>query len=110
MSITRTDKLNKEFQHLIAEFVVSELELPVEFLVTITHVEIDGGLAEARIWLSVLPFEKTELVVAEMVKNKKNLINYLNSNLKIRRIPRLIFLVDDTEEKANYVEDIIKEL
>jgi len=107
MPIPRTDKLNKEFQHLIAEFVTRELDLPIDFLVTITHVAIDGGLSEARIWLSVLPFEKSEIAIGELIKNKQNLVNYLNKNLSIRRIPRLLFLIDETEQEATELEKII---
>ena len=108
MPIPRTDKLNKEFQRLIAEFVAREMEFPPDFLITITHVKIDAGLAEARVWLSVLPFEKSSEAISVLIQNKQNLVKFLNSNLKIRRIPRLMFLIDDTEKKAGEVEEIIK--
>jgi len=110
MPLCRTDKLNKEFQHLIAEFVARELDCPPNFLITVTGVQIDAGLAEARVWVSILPFENAKSVIDILIKNKQNLVSYLNKNIKIRRIPRLIFLIDETEERASEVEETIKEI
>lgn len=107
MPIPRTDKLNKEFQHLVAEFVASELDLPMDFLVTITHVEVDAGLAEARVWVSILPFDQSTMALGLLIKNKQSLNKYLNKHLKIRRLPRLLFLIDETEEQAEEIERAI---
>lgn len=106
----RTDKLNKLLLEEISEIISSEIEFDFSPLVTVTGIDVAPDLSQAKVGLSVLPFEKTEEVIGKIVTERNKIASELNKKVKLRKIPRLIFIHDDTEEKASEVEKIINEI
>ena len=106
----RTEKLNKLLHEEISEIINSEIEFESGILVTVTGVDVSPDLSQAKIGLSVLPFEKTREVIGKIVTERYHIINELNKKIKLKKIPKLIFINDDTEEEASKVEKIINEI
>ncbi|HPI67168.1 MAG TPA: ribosome-binding factor A [bacterium] len=104
------EKLNKLFLHELSEIIANYLEFPAGTLVTLMHVEVAKNLSQAKIWLSVLPFSKSAAAVSVLIKNQQLLVEHLNQRIKLRRLPKFIFLIDDTEEKAAAMEKQISKL
>jgi len=104
------EKLNKLFLHELADIIAYYIEFPSNILVTLLHVEVAKNLSQAKIWLSVLPFDKSREAVSILITQKQLLIEHLNQRIKLRRMPKLIFLIDDTEEKAVAMEKQISNL
>ena len=110
MSNNRIDKVNELIQQQLAEYFSRELEFSRDTLVTITRVEITKDLQFATVWLSILPINHSGSVLEVARKNQKDAYQYLKKKLFIKRVPKLNFRVDDTEEKAAVVEGIIDDL
>ncbi len=106
----RAEKLNKIFLHKISEIINREIDFGQETLVTITQVKVAPDLSQAKIFVSVLPFSKSQEVILILNRHRQLLVKFLNQAIKIRKIPRLIFLIDDTEEEASRIEKIINNL
>lgn len=106
----RIQKLNKLFRQEISEIITREIEFEDDVLVTVTEVEIAPDLSMAKVWISVLPFEKSKQVMAQLINERKNIKYLLNQEITLRKIPDLIFVLDTTEEEAGKVEEIINKI
>lgn len=105
----RIEKLNKAFLHELSTIINQHFEFD-EALVTVTGVELAVDLTQAKVFISVLPFEKTSGVLAQIINQRQLIKKILNQSIKIRKLPNLIFLVDNTEEQASHIEKIINQI
>jgi ribosome-binding factor A len=110
MSTNRIDKVNDLLQQQLALYFHRELEFPRDTLVTITRVEATKDLQLANIWLSILPINHSGGVLQVIKRNLSDLNKILRRQLFIKNIPRFIFRIDDTEEKAAVIEQMIEDL
>ena len=102
----RMPKVNELLRSNIARIVERDLEFP-DVLVTITGVDCAKDLGSAKVWVSVLPGNKTGSTITGLRGKSNFLRSKLAGSVRLRRIPELRFLVDDTEERAAVIEDII---
>ncbi len=78
-------------------------------LLSITYVRMTPDLSIARVNLSIFPSENGENIIKEINKNVSKLRYELGKELRndLRKIPELIFYLDDT---LDYIEKIDKAL
>jgi ribosome-binding factor A len=110
MSTFRNEKLSKLFRQTIAEFISQEMEFNGEILVTVANAQVTGDLNQARIWISVFPFAQSAEVLERLRRQTRFIKEFLNEKIKIRKIPNLVFLIDQTEEEAGKIEKEINEV
>lgn len=80
--------------------------------VTITDVEVSPDLSFAKIFLSLMMVDD-EAAFLELVKSKKSEIRKalgLKIGKQVRIVPDLNFYIDDTQENAQKIEDILSGL
>ncbi|WP_422360370.1 ribosome-binding factor A [Reichenbachiella sp.] len=80
--------------------------------VTITDVEVSPDLSFARVFLSLMMVED-EPAFLELVKSKKSEIRKalgLKIGKQVRVVPDLNFYLDDTQENAQKIEDLLSGL
>ena len=106
----RPEQVNHLIQEELNEIIVREIEFPHDCLVTITNVKVSGDLKYACVWVSVLPIDKRGTVLEILNKKHGFLQGFLSKRLEIRHTPKLEFKVDDIEEKAGEVEELLKEI
>ena len=78
-------------------------------LVTITHVSVSPDLSFARVFLSVLPIKSAEKVFDRLDELKSEVRKKLGNKIgdRVRIIPELAFIHDDTEERAAKIDSLI---
>lgn len=75
----------------------------VQGMISVTTVELSADRSEAVIGVSILPEKKVELTMHGL-KNAAGHIRYqLSREVKIRRIPRIIFKLDKSLKKQSEV-------
>jgi len=80
--------------------------------ITITGVEVSPDLSFAKVYLSLMMVQD-EPAFLELVKSKKNEIRKalgLKIGKQVRIVPDLDFFIDDTQENAQKIEDILSGL
>lgn len=80
--------------------------------ITITDVDVSPDLSFARVFLSLMMVEDEEAFLA-LIKSKKNEIRKalgLKIGKQVRIVPDLNFYIDDTQEKAQKIEDLLSGL
>lgn len=80
--------------------------------VTLKEVKISPDLAIATIYVSVLPIQKAEEVMAIIESNNKRIRGLLGNAIgkQARVVPSLRFFIDNTEERASKMDTLIDNL
>lgn len=102
-------KINSLMEHTLGEIFTKNLEPPSNFLISIARVETSKDLKTANVYLSVLPFNKSQDALAFIIRHKKNLQRELARRIKLRFTPKMTFKIDDTQERVSKINQLIDE-
>lgn len=105
----RTDQVESQIQRLLGEVLNREIELPEGHLATVTRVSITRDLKNARVFVSVLPFDSSDSVMKILQNNRGMIQKELHSQLTMKFSPKLEFLLDKQAEYADQIERLIDE-
>jgi ribosome-binding factor A len=106
----RTEKIESLMQTVLAELIERDFCTTRETIISITKVKISGNQQEAKVYVSVLPDQKLKAVVNAMEREIVFFQRSLNRKLKIRPVPKIIFVADANPAQAQQVETILEEL
>lgn len=106
----RVLKINELIHHHIAELLPREVDFKLGVFVTVSRVDTTPDLRYTRIFISIFPAKETPYVLATLKKERGALQNKLNKKLHMKPLPRIVFRSDDTEEKADEVERLLRTL
>ena len=103
----RLERVNELLHREISQLFLRELDF-YNTLVTITKVETSVDLREAKIMISVMPYEKSQTALKVLEKNIFDLQQILNKKLKMRPVPKIRFEIDKLAAKAQYIEELLQ--
>jgi ribosome-binding factor A len=80
--------------------------------VSVIDVRVSPDLSVAKIYLSMLMAQEKEKILQRINARKNEIRKELGNRIakQVRIIPELVFLIDEVEENAQRIEDIIKNL
>lgn len=106
----KTKKLNALFVREINNIVMFDVKDPNLNLVSVTEVEVTNDLSMAKVYVSIIN-QKNRSHSLEALKKAKGFIkSELAKRMTIRKIPDLVFIYDDTLDKAQRIENIINKI
>jgi ribosome-binding factor A len=81
-------------------------------LISIVDVKMSPDLSIAKIYLSMTLVKDKDKVLEKLNLNKKEIRKALGEKIgkQVRIVPEIIFYIDEIEENAQRIEDIIKNL
>jgi len=106
----RIEKIEALIQSLLAESIARDFQTSREIIISITRVKASGNLQEAKVYISVLPDRVREQTVAKLERNARFFQTMLNKKLRMRPVPKIIFVADANPAQAQQVETILEEL
>jgi len=110
MSI-RTEKLSSLIKHEIGTILSRGFSDSNAGLITVTDVHITPDLKTAKIYISILG---TEVVKKQALKSleihKKQMRQIIGSHLSIKFTPTIEFLLDETQDRVDRIEEILKKI
>ncbi|HOK38210.1 MAG: 30S ribosome-binding factor RbfA [Bacteroidales bacterium] len=79
-------------------------------MVTVTNVTVTADLSIAKVWLSIFPSDDANKIVEEINKVKSKIRFELGQALKnnLRKIPELIFYLDDSLDYIEKIDKLLK--
>jgi ribosome-binding factor A len=101
------EKINSEIQRQIMDIFQKEVDDPRIGIISITKVETTPDLAESKIYYSVLDDSKQERVKNMLDSMHKFIRLHLGKRIRIKIIPELRFILDDS---IKYSVDIYKKI
>jgi ribosome-binding factor A len=110
---TRQQKFSRLVQKELSEIFQRDKQAIFDkTFISIVDVKMSPDLGIAKVYLSML-LEKDKEKVLERINNvKKEIRKSLGERIgrQVRTIPELIFYIDEVEENAQRMEDLIKNL
>jgi ribosome-binding factor A len=82
--------------------------LPCQNL-TITHVDLSPDLRNAKVFVMSSENSQKEKLIGVLEKNKHYFKNIIATQLKMRFIPEIAFKIDDSFEKLQRIDEILRD-
>jgi len=108
--MSRVEKLDSLLQKEISNIIQFDLNDPKLGFVTICDVDVAKDLSNAKIYVSLFgsKYAKGDGIVA-LRRSKGHIKSELAKRLSLRKIPDLEFVIDDTLDKVERIEEVLKE-
>jgi len=106
----RTVKINELVKQHVNDIILKELSLKSGVFVTIAKVDTTPDLRYTRIFVSVFPEKEIDYVEKTLTKELYRIQGALNKKLHMRPLPKIQFITDLTESKADEIEKLLKQI
>ncbi len=94
------DQVASVLRRAVQEIISRGLNDPrVRGMISVTRVRLSDDMADATVFVSVLPVEHADLTMHGLKHAGRHIRYELSGQLKMRRVPRLSFSLDDTLKK-----------
>ena len=109
MAKIKQEKLAVDIQRYISEIIQFELKNTNIGMATVTKVKVSNDNSWAKVYVSFLDKNKEQKL--EILKKAKGIVRMeLAKRLTIRKTPDINFVLDDSYEKGEHIEEVIKSL
>ncbi len=107
----RKERLNERLKELIGELILRRIKDPRIGLVTITSASVAPDLTMAKVYFSVMGDENARAETKKGLESAKGFLRRtIGRELKLRQVPDLRFVYDDSLDRAMRIERAIKEI
>ena len=106
----RIEKIDNLIQEILAQTIAKDFCVSREMIISVTRVIASGNLQEAKVYISVLPDRGRERIVFALNKEIIFFQNILNKKLRMRPVPRIVFVSDVKPEEAQKVEELLEQI
>ncbi|MEG0330381.1 MAG: 30S ribosome-binding factor RbfA [Longicatena sp.] len=107
----KSDKIAGIIQKEVSEIIQFQLKDPKIGFITITDVKVTGDLSIATIFVSFLGQKaREEAGLKALDRSKGHIRSELAKKMTLRKVPSLLFKIDDSLEKGNKIEKIILDI
>lgn len=106
----RISKINDLVRQHINDIILKELSFKEGVFITIAKVDTTPDLRYTRIFVSIYPARERDYIMKTLEKEIYKIQGILNRKLHMRPLPKIIFSLDTTEEKADEIEKLLKGL
>ncbi|MFH1462374.1 MAG: 30S ribosome-binding factor RbfA [bacterium] len=106
----RIIQVNKLIREELSQIILKEAEFPSGTLVTLTRVETSVNLSRSRIYISCLPSSMAKRVFQILNRQIYELQQKLNQRLRMRPVPRIVFIEERETAKAGQIEKLLEEV
>ncbi|MEG0913407.1 MAG: 30S ribosome-binding factor RbfA [Oscillospiraceae bacterium] len=111
MPAHRVDRLNKDFKREISSILSEMKDARVNQFLSVMRVEVTSDLSYAKVYIGSLNgFEQAKEACAVLKVAEGHVKTELSKRLRIRKVPELTFIPDDSAEYYNRINTIIEGL
>lgn len=110
MSSLRITKINSLIRQHLAEIMERELSLKAGVFITIAKVDTSRDLRYTRMFISVFPEKEAHYVLQTLKKEISHIQKSLYAKLSMKPMPKLSFEIDKTEQEADKIEKVLKDI
>ncbi|MBQ9882252.1 MAG: 30S ribosome-binding factor RbfA [Synergistes sp.] len=107
MTTYRIDRINKELLRLISEMLMTRIKNDDAAKAVLTKASVSRDLSFARVYYTVIKADERAAVQTALDAAAVPLRAMLGKELKLRTIPELHFIYDDSEDKAREMDDLL---
>ncbi len=108
-SFHRTDRVNAELRREVGALVHAAVRDHALPQASVVDVEVSRELDIATVWVTALQPERSGEVVKALKDLAKDFRHQLSRSMRIRRVPELRFRYDDSIDKGERIERLLRE-
>ena len=108
----RHERVGEEITHEINAMLAGELKDPrLEIMVVVSEVRVQPDMKHARVFVSARGTNREQLDAIKALEHAAGFIrSELIERLQLRRLPELHFTLDVSQERAERIEQLLKEV
>ncbi len=107
---SRTLRVADQIQRELADLFDHEIKDPRVGMITITGVEVDRDYAHAKIFYTTLGSKEDNFLVEKGLERAKGFLrSSLSHRMKLRTVPQLQFVYDESVERGVRLSNLIDE-
>ena len=106
----RLQKINELIHRQVSEAICQEVDIANDIFITISQVITSEDLKQAEVFVSVYPFSQAAKTLNQLNKQIYHLQQILNKNLRMHPVPKIIFILDESQEKQEKIEKIMQKI
>lgn len=107
----KAEKIAGIIQKEVSEIIQFQLKDPKVGFITVTDVTVTNDLSIAKIYVSFLGQKpREEAGMKALARSRGYIRSELAKRIKMRKVPELHFLIDNSLEKGNRIANILHQL
>lgn len=107
----RIARINETIKEIIGELLLGSIKDPRVGFVTITAVRVSSDMTSAKVHYSVMGDEEVRKETQKGLESARNFMRKsVGDGLKMRNSPELRFVYDDSLDKAEAIDETLKEV
>jgi ribosome-binding factor A len=104
----RSDRVGDQMQRELADLIRLEVKDPRVGMVTLSGVEVTRDLAHAKVYFTQLGGEEKGLEAEQGLNHAAGYLRHaLGTRMRLRSVPQLRFIYDDTPERGARISALI---
>lgn len=103
----RSERVAGQMRRDLAKLIQQEVKDPAVGFVSLSDVEVTRDLAHAKVFITVFEPEKAKESLQALRRAASFLRRRLGQELRLRHVPELHFVHDDSVEKGSHIDDLI---
>ena len=106
----RTRRVGEQIRKVVSERLIRGLRDPVPGFVTVRDVEVNRDFTQAKVYFSVIGSDAEKAGAKEVLDdNRGALRREVGKALKTRNTPDLVFVLDESGERAARIQELLHE-
>jgi len=106
----RISKVNELIKQQISEIISREVDFKPGIFLTISKVDTTKDLRYTRVFVSIFPERESEYAAKTLQNELSGIQKILNKKLHMKILPKIKFIPDSTEARADEIEKILKNI
>lgn len=104
--------IKAEFKRAMSDIIRNDIKDPrVSEMVSVMHVDLSRDLKYAKVYVSVYDTEKRKKSTIETLQHAEHHIkNEIGARIRIRRLPEITFILDDSIEYSSKINEMLKKV
>mgnify|MGYP001820337154 FL=1 len=104
---TRSERVAGQLRRDLARLIQQEIKDPEVGFISLSDVEVTRDLSHAKIYITVFNPETAETSIKALRRAAAFLRRRLGKELRLRHVPELHFVHDDSVEKGSHIDELI---
>ena len=107
----RLDRVNEELKREIGNIINNELKNSnITGLISVTKVKISPDLKHAKVYVSMINSKSVKNTLAGLKRASGYIRSMIAQRINLRVTPELIFILDDSMEYGERIDNILNEI
>lgn len=108
MQIRKLKRLESILGDVLAKFFEDEIDVPQGVFLSVTRIQVAESGINATVFVSVYPNTEREYLEKKLKKMENKASAFVREYLRIKRVPKISFMLDRGEEMRDKINRILK--